>query len=122
MVKGRPLLPLDAFDLCIRMATVAILPTAATGGYFGFFRPACTTLRSKYTLLKHNVFTFNFSNVAPGHLQGFINDNCLFSMESFFSLYITADMLSLAQLKWKTDPLKMAFLFSFVQLDPTGLI
>lgn len=24
-----------------------------------------------------------------------------------------ADMLSLAQLKWKTDPLKVAFLFSF---------
>lgn len=43
--------------------------------------------------------------------QGFIYDNCVFSIESFFSLYIIADMLSLAQLKWKTDPMKVAFLF-----------
>lgn len=32
-------------------------------------------------------------------------------MVSFFSLYIIADVLNLAQLKGKTDPLKVAFLF-----------
>lgn len=34
-------------------------------------------------------------------------------MESFFSLSIIADSLSLARLKWKTGPLKEASLFSF---------
>lgn len=34
-------------------------------------------------------------------------------MESHFSLYILADMLNLAQLKWRTEHLKVPFLFSF---------